>query len=242
MNHENTMRQNNNTKSDEVQQKASEISQEAKQKAKSAVNTAQQKVTEQARTTVDQKTEQAANELNSVADAVRQSGDQFRDQELDFVAQYTDRFAEQVEGLSSYLSNSNLEDMVEDAEDLGRRQPELFLAGAFALGILAGRFFKSSNRRSGRSNSRQHAPRQSGYRQSSYGYESSPSSFGEWSEAQDEGSVVGGFHNEPMSRPTTNRRDLPTSTPNRENDFTSHTGDRPGPLLEDAQPDRNSSR
>jgi hypothetical protein len=57
-----------------------------------------------------------------------------------------DRAAGGVSEISSYLRDRNVDDMLADAEDFARRQPELFLGGAFALGMLAARFFKSSSR------------------------------------------------------------------------------------------------
>jgi hypothetical protein len=58
--------------------------------------------------------------------------------------------ARKIESAASYFESHDLNTMYRDVETLARRNPALFLGGAFALGFLAARFLKSSNpRRSG---------------------------------------------------------------------------------------------
>ena len=85
----------------------------------------------------------AAETLGEVAQAVRQSGEQLRDQQPQ-VASFVDTAAEQLERASSYLRESDLQDIVYRVEDVARRQPMLFIGGAFVLGLAAARFLKSS--------------------------------------------------------------------------------------------------
>ena len=46
-----------------------------------------------------------------------------------------------------YLRGKDFDRMVDDLEGFARRQPALFLGGAFMLGLLAARFLKSGNPR-----------------------------------------------------------------------------------------------
>jgi hypothetical protein len=115
----------------------------------------------------------AATRLNTVADALRQTGDQLRDQDQDWMATYSNQVAERVESFATYLEDHNVEDLLREAESFARRQPELFLGGAFTLGLLAARFFKSSQRNT-QSSSRYPITEYEGYNQyNDYGYERS---------------------------------------------------------------------
>ncbi len=60
-------------------------------------------------------------------------------------AQYGTDFARRLDKFSSYLENANLKDFAREVEGLARRQPALFIAGAFAVGLLAARFLKTSH-------------------------------------------------------------------------------------------------
>jgi len=66
-----------------------------------------------------------------------------RDQQL--LSSYVERAADQIEQISDYLRDRNVEDFIDDAQDMARRQPALFVGGAFALGFLMARFLKSSS-------------------------------------------------------------------------------------------------
>lgn len=85
--------------------------------------------------------------LSGAADAVRQMGSSLRQQGQTTapLGQYTETVAHQLDRASSYLSNRDVTEIVADVEQLARRQPALFIGGAFALGLLAARFLKSGN-------------------------------------------------------------------------------------------------
>ncbi len=88
--------------------------------------------------------------LTSVASSIRQMGDSLRGGEqprgvVDVTAKYSDSIATQVEQLSHYLESKDLRQLTGDVERFARRNPAVFLGGAFALGLLAARFLKSGN-------------------------------------------------------------------------------------------------
>lgn len=99
---------------------------------------------EQVSTRLSGQKDRAAEGLTSVADALRQTGQQLRGQDQQMVTDYIDSAAQQVERISNYLRQNDLGRLVDDIEGLARRQPGLFLGGAFALGLLGARFLKSS--------------------------------------------------------------------------------------------------
>jgi hypothetical protein len=69
--------------------------------------------------------------------------------ELPVAHDYFGRVATQVEGMSSYLQTKGFGDVVDDLESFARREPVLFVGSAFVVGLLGGRFLKSSRPQTG---------------------------------------------------------------------------------------------
>jgi hypothetical protein len=110
-----------------------------------------------ATTAVDEQKANFAQGLTSVADSIRQIGENLRGTEeptgvAKAAAQYTETAAEKVEQISGYLNKNDLNALLRDVKSLARSNPALFLGGAFTLGILAARFIKSGT--SGESSAR----------------------------------------------------------------------------------------
>lgn len=107
-------------------------------------------VKENATTAIDDRKANLAQGLTSVADTLRQVGDSVKSPEgetpnkvAELTTQYTESLSQQVEKISGYLERQDLSGLVSDLESFARRNPAIFLGGAFALGILAARFLKS---------------------------------------------------------------------------------------------------
>jgi hypothetical protein len=99
---------------------------------------------------LDAQKTRATDGIGSVAQAVRQSTQQLRDQKHETIAQYVDQAADQLERFANRLKDRNVGDLLNEAQDLARRRPAIFIGSAFALGLLGARFIKSSNRGNGR--------------------------------------------------------------------------------------------
>src|SRR3954454_21160979 len=126
---------------DQVQDKAGEVADQAQQKVGEVVDQAKQTVTSQ----VSSRKDQAAESLHTVADALRQTGDDLRGREQAAVAQYASMAADRVQDLSQFIRERDVNQIVGDVERYARRNKGLFLGGAFALGLVAARFLKSSS-------------------------------------------------------------------------------------------------
>jgi hypothetical protein len=85
----------------------------------------------------------AGDTLTEVANAIRQSGQQLREEQPQ-IAGFVDTAAEQVDKAGDFLRQSDLQDVVYRVEDIARRQPALFIGGAFVLGLVAARLLKTS--------------------------------------------------------------------------------------------------
>lgn len=139
-----SLRERAGSVADTAQEKISEVAEQAGEQARRVAHAAE----DEAKSMATERKSEVASQLDNVAQAFRSSGSQLRSDQHGGanVANYMDRAAEGVSQVSSYLRDRNIDEMLMDAEDFARRQPELFLGGAFALGVLAARFFKSSAR------------------------------------------------------------------------------------------------
>lgn len=126
---------------DQAKQTVQNTAQQAKEQGGHLLEQAK----EQLRGKVTDGKEQAAGSLESVAVALRETGDSLRSQDQSPFAGLLDTAAGAVENVSNYLRDHEVEDLVREVEEFGRRQPALFLGAAFALGFMAARFLKSTS-------------------------------------------------------------------------------------------------
>ena len=98
---------------------------------------------------LDAQKDRATEGLGSVAQAVRQSTQQLRQQQHETIAQYIEHAVDHLDRFTSTLKDRNVGDLARDAQDLARRRPALFIGSAFALGLLGARFLKSSGNNPG---------------------------------------------------------------------------------------------
>ena len=92
----------------------------------------------------------AADGIETVARSIRRlstelAGDQ------PAIASAATTVAEQAERTAQFLNETDAREMISKVEEAARRQPLLFLGGAFVLGVATARFFKAA----GQGNSRQ---------------------------------------------------------------------------------------
>jgi ElaB/YqjD/DUF883 family membrane-anchored ribosome-binding protein len=80
--------------------------------------------------------------LEGVARAIRDAGEGLR-QERPEIAGMADTAAQRVEEVSTYLRDHDAREVIDASQEYARRQPAVVVAGALALGLLAGRFLRS---------------------------------------------------------------------------------------------------
>lgn len=99
-------------------------------------------------TLVTRQKDQAADRLGGVAGALRDVANRLQEQdEAAGFGQYATRAADQVDRLSHYLRDRDLNTFFRDTETFARRHPDVFLGGTFLAGLLLARFLKSSSDR-----------------------------------------------------------------------------------------------
>lgn len=104
------------------------------------------KVRERANAELTSQKERAFEGIGSVAQAMRQGTQQLRDQHHETLAGYVEQAANQMDRVAQQLRNKDVTELLDDAQQLARRQPALFVGSAFAVGLLGARFLKSSTR------------------------------------------------------------------------------------------------
>jgi hypothetical protein len=137
------------------------------EKAKESVKKAGSEITGQAKEAaghakeaatgfLDEKKTDVTRGLNDIAETIRKVGDELdsssgREQTgvKKATVQYGNNLAGKIKDFSSYLERADLRDISRDVESFARRQPALFIGGAFTLGLLAARFLKSSGSNGG---------------------------------------------------------------------------------------------
>ena len=118
-----------------------------KEKAVRGAHQVVDKAGDQARSRLDKGKQSAALTLTSVATTLLQGGTQLRDDQQEMAGEYIERAAKQVERAAQYVQNADLGEMVDNVEDFARKRPAVFIGSAFAVGLLAARFLKSSRKK-----------------------------------------------------------------------------------------------
>jgi hypothetical protein len=124
---------------------------------------------EQGRSLFDNQKDNAARQVDSVAHAFRNTAGQLSGEGQSQAGQYVGMAADRLESLGRQLRQKDLDTMVNDVQDLGRRAPGAFFAGSVVAGFLLARFMKSSaDRHRGSMSSRSDWRRDAGGRAGSH--------------------------------------------------------------------------
>ena len=98
--------------------------------------------------TLDQRTTQAGGQAQQLAQVLRRSGDQLREQgEGQQIAGVTSGAADRIERLGGYLEQTTGDELLRDVEDFARRRPWIVAGIGLAVGVAASRFLKASSER-----------------------------------------------------------------------------------------------
>lgn len=120
---------------------AKQAVEQGQEKAQDAMGKASGTLREQ----LDQRSRQAGEKVTSTARDLRTVSEELRNQGKETPAKIADKAAERTDQLGSYLQESSGDRLLEDVEDLTRRQPLVALAGGLVVGMVAARFLKASS-------------------------------------------------------------------------------------------------
>jgi uncharacterized protein YjbJ (UPF0337 family) len=122
----------------EAKQAAGQVAGDVKQLAGEAADHAKHFAQEQIATRKDR----AVTAIAEVAEALRASSGRLSSNNEG--GQYVTRVADGLDSVSTYFKDRELTDVIRDVEGFARREPAIFLGGAFVLGLVGSRFIKSS--------------------------------------------------------------------------------------------------
>lgn len=126
-----------------VQETARQATSQVQEKAQEATGQARSKLREQ----VDERSTQAGEQVRPMADALRKTSTQLREEGNEQPAKAADAVAEGIERLSTYLEETDSDRLLNDIENFGRRRPWALAAGGALVGFVASRFMKASSSR-----------------------------------------------------------------------------------------------
>ena len=120
-----------------------------KRQVDEVVQTILDTVHEEAERLFDAQRDRAASKVERVGKMVHQASHALHAVRMDGVADYIDSAAEQVEGLSDYIKDRNLNDILQDAGEIVSRNKGLAIGGLFLTGFAVARFLKASEAQAG---------------------------------------------------------------------------------------------
>jgi hypothetical protein len=128
-----------------AQEKAQQVVGDAKEQAKEQAQQVKQQAGGRVRSEVDRRSTEAGERVRTQASDLRSVGEQLREQGKEGPAKVADQVAERAERVGGYLQESDGERILNDIEDLARRNPWAVVAGGLVLGIAASRVLKASS-------------------------------------------------------------------------------------------------
>ncbi|MDB4996823.1 MAG: hypothetical protein JWM74_4255 [Myxococcaceae bacterium] len=136
------MNEKNSIQGTNVGTKSEGLVDQAKHAVENVVGNVAGQARSQVTTEVTAQKTKAVDTMTGVADALRQTSDGMKD--AGPLPMLADQAADTVERVATYLQSKTLGDLIGEVERFARREPAIFLGGAFAAGLLGGRFLKSS--------------------------------------------------------------------------------------------------
>lgn len=102
------------------------------------------RVRERAGAQLTSQKDRATDGIGTIAQAVRKTTQELRNDKHEGMADYVERAADQLDRLSAHLKGKDVGELFREAGDLARRKPVVFVGSAFVIGLLGARFLKSS--------------------------------------------------------------------------------------------------
>jgi ElaB/YqjD/DUF883 family membrane-anchored ribosome-binding protein len=126
---------------DQTASAAEQVKEQAQEKAQEATQRARNTLRDQ----MDERSRQAGEQVSQQASDIRSLSQELRTQGKDGPARIAEQAADRAEKLGSYLTRSDADRILRDAEDFARSNPWAVMAGGLAAGFLASRFLKASS-------------------------------------------------------------------------------------------------
>jgi hypothetical protein len=126
------------------QARGAEAGRETLHEARQQAGKLSDRAMEQGRSLFEDQKDNAARQVDSVANAFRHTAGQLSGEGQSQAGHYVGMAADRLESFGRQLRHKDLDAVVNDVQDLGRRAPGAFFAGSVVAGFLLARFMKSS--------------------------------------------------------------------------------------------------
>lgn len=128
--------------------KKNAIVDQAKQAVSHVVSDVAGQARDQANAEFDTRKDKAVETIGNVASAIRETSEKLKG--VGPLGDVAGRAADGIDSVAHFFEGKQITDIARDVERFARREPALFLGAAFAVGLIGGRFLKSSGHREGR--------------------------------------------------------------------------------------------
>jgi ElaB/YqjD/DUF883 family membrane-anchored ribosome-binding protein len=129
--------------SEQVKERVGEGAQQIQEKAVEA----KQQTRTRVRQEVDTRSNQTGEQMTKTGSALRQTAERLRAEQQEPQAKVLEAVADRTERLGHYLSQTDGEQLLRDAERMARQRPWVVAGAGTVLGFLAARFTKASSTR-----------------------------------------------------------------------------------------------
>jgi hypothetical protein len=142
-----TSEQEQDTSSSGAQSTVGQAAEQAQAKVQEKAGQATEKAARALREQVSNRSTQASEQLRSYTDVLRQTAEKLDADGKSSAAGAANTLVERLERSAGYFEQSDPDRLLHDAEDFGRRNPWIVIAGGIGLGLVSSRFLKASSRR-----------------------------------------------------------------------------------------------
>lgn len=126
----------------ELSSQASGVAEQVRSQASRAIDRLRERANEQ----VETQKHGIAEVVNDFGVAVRQAAEALQERGESRSSECAAALADQIESAADHLASSDLSDLMREVRDFARRRPALVAGGLFAVGFLASRFLRASDR------------------------------------------------------------------------------------------------
>jgi hypothetical protein len=85
----------------------------------------------------------AADRVRKLGHAVRKIGEHMRIEDQLYIAEHAQDASQRLESVASYIDDTDVGTLIQDAESVARRNPAWVVGGTFLIGLAAGRVLKA---------------------------------------------------------------------------------------------------
>ncbi len=128
-----------------IKHRAREGAEDLRHSLGSKVSEAREWVSDHGRRAAERQKDRLAEEIDHLGHAAASAGQTLKEESDPTLGRYAQTAAQEIASAAEYLRQRDCRQLHEDARQVVRRHPELFLGGLFVMGVAIGRFLRASS-------------------------------------------------------------------------------------------------